>query len=129
MANNGKIYKLMWYSIPDPTTENWHSHTLGTYVVDHDGSMPLSEVHVKAVEQISDSLYKKEDWAECRGPFTSFSPEKASMKVLKQKKQGEKIDYNSYYQETLGLVEYLIATQPDIKEVTNMVIVSSALDG
>ena len=125
MANNGKIYKLMWYSIPDQKTEKWHSHTLGTYVIDQDGSMPLSEVHVKAVEQISDSLYKKNDWAECRGPFTYFSPEKASMKVLKN----GKLDFTREHQETMGLVEYLIATQPDVKEVTNMVIVSSALDG
>ena len=125
MANNGKIYKLMWYSIPDPNTENWHSHTLGTYVFDQDGTMPLSEVHVKAIEQITDSLYKKKDWAECRGPFTNFSPEKASMKVLKN----GKTDYMTGYQETMGLVEYLIATQPDVKEITNMVIVSSALDG
>ena len=120
-----KIYKLMWYSIPDPNTEKWHSHTLGTYVIDQDGTMPLSEVHVKAVEQITDSLYKKNDWAECRGPFTYFSPEKASMKVMKN----GKIDYTTGYQETMGLVEYLVATQPDVKEVTNMVIVSSALDG
>ena len=119
-----KTYKLMWYSIPDPNTEKWHSHTLGTYVIDQDGTMPLSEVHVKAVEQITDSLYKKNDWAECRGPFTYFSPEKASMKVLIKNR-----DYITGSQETMGLVEYLIATQPDVKEVTNMVIVSSALDG
>ena len=47
------------------------------------------------------------------------------MKVLKN----GKTDYMTGYQETMGLVEYLIATQPDVKEVTNMVIVSSALDG
>lgn len=121
MATTGKIHKVIWYNIPDPCTETWHQHLLGTFVIDPTGDLMKSEIWVKAVEQVTGGLYNTKEWMECRGPFTGFNPEKEGTKVMATRQR--------YEEKQLTITEYLIATEPNIKEVTNIVVVSSALDG
>jgi hypothetical protein len=122
MATTGKIHKVVWRNIPDDRIGTWHQHLLGTFVIDPNGNLLKSEICVKAMEQVTGGLYNNtKEWMECRGPFTHFNPEIEDEKILASEERGE----NKY----LTLREYLIATEPIIKEVTNIVVVSSALDG
>ena len=121
MATTGKIHKVVWRNIPDDRIGTWHQHLLGTYVIDPNGTLLKSEICVKAVEQVTGGLYNTKEWMECRGPFTHFNPEIDEEKILASEKREE----NNY----LTLSDYLMTTEPIVKEVTNIVVISSSLDG
>lgn len=121
MATTGKIHKVVWRNIPaHGTGYTWHQHLLGTFVIDATGNLTKSEICVKAVEQVTGGIYKTKEWMECRGPFTYFNPDVSTQ-------EEEKVLAAREGRETLS--DYLMTTEPIVKEVTNIVVISSSLDG
>lgn len=121
MATTGKIHKVVWRNIPAHGTGfTWHQHLLGTFVIDPNGNLTKSEICTKAVEQVIGGIYNTREWMECRGPFTYFNPELSTQEEEKVLAARE---------ERMTLSEYLMTTEPIVQEVTNIVVISSSLDG
>ena len=122
MANVGKIYKVIWRNIPDSESGlTWHEHLLGTYVISQNEEITPAEVHSKAAAQVMDCLLNTKDWMECRGAFTYFKPQEEGAEAM----QGDE----GRTQTKIALNEYLLVTEPIITVVSNMLVISSSLDG
>ena len=115
MTSYQKMFKLTWKWIP---SFGYNMHNIITFVV-ADNSTPHEELIAKAIASVSDSLYDKEDWGDSRGPFTYFDVANKEYKVETKRSSGIEC----------SIIEYLTTTAPEIDEVSNMVVIASALDG
>jgi hypothetical protein len=117
MTSNQKTFKLAWNWIPD-STGLYNMHNIITYVV-ADDSTSHEELIKKAIASVIDSLYIKKDWGESRGPFTSFDVANKDFQVAPKRDS----------ETTCSIAQYLNSVAPIVSEVSNMVVVASALDG
>ena len=117
MTSNQKIFKLAWNWIPD-SGFGYNMHNIITYIV-ADDSTSHEELIKKAIASVIDSLYVKKDWGESRGPFTSFEVSNKDFQV--SPKRDSEI--------TCSITQYLNSVPPIVNEVSNMVVIASALDG
>ena len=116
---NQTIYKVFWKRIP--VVQNCDFNHIVCYVIDTQGNLNNNQITTKALESISDSVYQQKDWADCRGPFTRFIVEEAKIENNSETNTESESEYT--------LLEYLFHSQPEITKVSNIVIVSSSLDG
>lgn len=117
MTSNQKIFKLAWNWIPD-SGYGYNMHNIITYIV-ADDSTSHEELIKKAIASVIDSLYVKKDWGESRGPFTSFDVANKDFQVSPERDSEIKC----------SIAQYLNSVAPIVSEVSNMVVIASALDG
>ena len=117
MTSNQKIFKLAWNWIPD-SDFGYNMHNIVAYIV-ADDSTSHEELIKKAIASVIDSLYVKKDWGESRGPFTGFDVANKDFQVAT--KRDSEI--------TCSITQYLNSVAPIVNEVSNMVVIASALDG